>query len=48
MIDDDDPDLVEQLRAQVLPRRSIFAGSGEIIVTIGSQQALSVSGRRYR
>ncbi|MGA1805134.1 PLP-dependent aminotransferase family protein [Rhizobium sp. HT1-10] len=42
MIDDDDPDLVEQLRAQVLPRRGIFAGSGEIIVTIGSQQALSM------
>ncbi len=42
MIDDDDPDLVEQLRAQVLPRRGIFAGQGEIIVTIGSQQALSM------
>lgn len=42
MIDDDDPDLVEQLRAQVLPRRGIFAGPGEIIVTIGSQQALSM------
>jgi GntR family transcriptional regulator/MocR family aminotransferase len=42
MIDDDDPDLVEQLRVQVLPRRGIFAGHGEIIVTIGSQQALSM------
>nr|WP_325265748.1 PLP-dependent aminotransferase family protein [uncultured Rhizobium sp.] len=42
MIDDDDPDLVEQLRSQVLPRRGIFAGAGEIIVTIGSQQALSM------
>jgi GntR family transcriptional regulator/MocR family aminotransferase len=42
MIDDDDPDLVEQLRTQVLPRRGIFAGPGEIIVTIGSQQALSM------
>lgn len=42
MIDDDDPDLVEQLRVQVLPRRGIFAGPGEIIVTIGSQQALSM------
>ncbi|MDX3928513.1 MAG: PLP-dependent aminotransferase family protein [Shinella sp.] len=42
MIDDDDPDLVEQLRTQVLPRRGIFAGAGEIIVTIGSQQALSM------
>ncbi|WP_244619291.1 PLP-dependent aminotransferase family protein [Rhizobium sp. 18055] len=42
MIDDDDPDLVEQLRTQILPRRGIFAGPGEIIVTIGSQQALSM------
>jgi GntR family transcriptional regulator / MocR family aminotransferase len=42
MIDDDDPDLIEQLRLQVLPRRGIFAGEGEIIITIGSQQALSM------
>ncbi len=42
MVDDDDPDLVEQLRIQVLPRRGIFARPGEIIVTIGSQQALSM------
>lgn len=41
-IDDDDPDLVEQLRIQVLPRRGIFAEPEEIIVTIGSQQALSI------
>ena len=42
LIDDDDPDLVEQLRIQVLPKRGIFAGSDEIIITIGSQQALSM------
>ncbi|MDH6269590.1 GntR family transcriptional regulator/MocR family aminotransferase [Rhizobium sp. SG_E_25_P2] len=42
MIDDDDPDLSEQLRLQVLPRRGIIAAPGEIIVTIGSQQALSM------
>lgn len=42
MIDDDDPDLLEQLRHKVLPRRGIFAGPGEIIVTIGSQHALSM------
>ncbi|MBP1848779.1 PLP-dependent aminotransferase family protein [Rhizobium halophytocola] len=41
-IDDDDPDLVEQLRVQVLPKRGIFADPGEVIVTIGSQQALSM------
>jgi GntR family transcriptional regulator/MocR family aminotransferase len=42
MIDDDDPDLIAQLRTQVLPRRGIFAHPGEIIVTLGSQQALSM------
>ena len=41
-VDDDDPDLVEQLRVQVLPSRGIFAEPGEIIVTLGSQQALSM------
>jgi GntR family transcriptional regulator/MocR family aminotransferase len=42
LIDDDDRDLLEQLRVQILPRRGIFAEPGEIIVTIGSQQALSM------
>jgi len=42
MVDDDDPDLIEQLRLKVLPRRGIFAGPGEIIITIGSQHALSM------
>jgi GntR family transcriptional regulator/MocR family aminotransferase len=42
MIDDDDPDLIEQLRIQVLPRRGIFAHLGEVLVTVGSQQALSM------
>ncbi|WP_413206852.1 PLP-dependent aminotransferase family protein [Rhodospirillum sp. A1_3_36] len=42
LIDDDDPDLLEQLRVQVLPRRGIFAEPNEIIITIGSQQALSM------
>lgn len=42
MIDDDDPSLIEQLRAKVLPRRGIFAGADEILVTIGSQHALSM------
>ena len=41
-VDDDDPDLVEQLRLQVLPKRGIFAEPDEIIVTIGSQHALSM------
>lgn len=42
MIDDDDPELLEQLRLEVLPRRGILAAPGEIIVTIGSQHALSM------
>lgn len=42
MIDDDDPDLIEQLRVQVLPRRGIFVQPDEIIITLGSQQALAM------
>ena len=42
LIDEDDPDLVDQLRLQVLPRRGIFASADEVMVTIGSQQALSL------
>jgi len=42
LIDEDDADLVEQLRLQVLPRRGIFASADEVMVTIGSQQALSL------
>ena len=40
LIDDDDPGLLEQLRAQVLPRRGIWAAEGEAMITIGAQQAL--------
>ena len=40
LIDDDDPELLEQLRAQVLPRRGIWAAEGEVMITIGAQQAL--------
>ncbi|WP_096172976.1 PLP-dependent aminotransferase family protein [Cohaesibacter sp. ES.047] len=42
LIDDDDPDLVEQLCVHVLPKRGIFARPEEVIITIGSQQALSM------
>ncbi|WP_343565373.1 aminotransferase-like domain-containing protein [Kiloniella sp. b19] len=41
-IDDDDPELIEQLCVQVLPRRGIFAQRDEILITLGSQQALSM------
>lgn len=36
----DDPELVEQIRTRVLPRRGIWASSDEIMVTLGAQQAL--------
>jgi len=40
LITDDDPALVEQIRTQVLPRRGIWAGVDEIMVTVGVQHAL--------
>jgi GntR family transcriptional regulator/MocR family aminotransferase len=39
-IDADDPLLVEQVRARVLPRRGIAAAADEILVTLGAQHAL--------
>ena len=38
--DTDDPDLVEQIRTKLLPRRGITARPDEILITIGRQQAL--------
>lgn len=38
--DRDDDMLVEQLRTRVLPKRGIWAKPGEILVTLGSQNAL--------
>lgn len=40
LVDGDDPELVEQIRARVLPRRGIWAGADEIMITLGAQQAL--------
>ncbi len=40
MVDEDDPGLIEQLRAQVLPRRGIWAAEDQVMVTLGAQQAL--------
>ena len=37
---EDVPDLVEQIRQRVLPKRGVFALPEEIIVTVGAQQAL--------
>ncbi|UTW44115.1 PLP-dependent aminotransferase family protein [bacterium SCSIO 12696] len=36
----DDPILIEQIRTKLLPRRGISAQADEILVTVGSQQAL--------
>jgi len=36
----DDPDLVDQIRTRVLPRRGIWVSPDEILVTLGAQNAL--------
>jgi GntR family transcriptional regulator / MocR family aminotransferase len=43
-IDEDDPLLIEQLRSRILPRRGIWADPSEIMVTLGTQQALYLIG----
>lgn len=40
MVDRDDPLLIEQIQARLLPRRGIFANPDEIMVTLGAQNAL--------
>ena len=40
MVDRDDPLLIEQIQARLLPRRGIFANPDEIIVTLGAQNAI--------
>lgn len=40
MVDRDDPVLIEQIQARLLPRRGIFANPDEIIITLGAQHAL--------
>lgn len=39
-IDQDDPLLIEQLRKRILPRRGIFARQEDILITMGTQNAL--------
>ncbi len=43
LIDEDDADLVAQLRASVLPRRAVWAAADEVMITLGAQQALSLA-----
>jgi GntR family transcriptional regulator/MocR family aminotransferase len=36
----DDESLVQQIRTRVLPRRGVWAGADEVVITMGAQQAL--------
>ncbi|MBP5856774.1 PLP-dependent aminotransferase family protein [Marivibrio halodurans] len=40
MLGEDDPVLVEQIRTHLLPRRGVTASAGEILITLGAQNAL--------
>lgn len=44
-IDRDDPNLIDQIRKRVLPRRGVWASPDEILVTVGAQQALYLLAR---
>ena len=39
-VDDDDPELITQIRQQVLPKRGISAQADEILITMGTQNSL--------
>ncbi|MFQ5994499.1 MAG: PLP-dependent aminotransferase family protein [Acidiferrobacterales bacterium] len=39
-VDSDDPMLIEQIHARLLPRRGVWASPDEILVTVGAQHAL--------
>jgi GntR family transcriptional regulator/MocR family aminotransferase len=41
--DADDPQLIGEIRAKLLPRRGITAGADEILVTAGAEQALHLA-----
>ncbi len=41
-IDIDDPLLIEQIQARILPRRGVWAARDEILITMGAQQALYI------
>ncbi|QUD85953.1 aminotransferase-like domain-containing protein [Phenylobacterium montanum] len=41
--DADDPMLIEEIRTKILPRRGIFAGPDEVLITLGRQQAISLA-----
>ena len=41
-IDIDDPLLIAQIQARILPRRGVWASRDEILITMGAQQALYI------
>jgi GntR family transcriptional regulator/MocR family aminotransferase len=41
-VDDDDPQLIEQLCRRVLPSRGIEVGTNNVLITLGSQQGLDL------
>ena len=41
-VDVDDPLLIEQIQARILPRRGVWAARDEILITMGAQQALYI------
>ena len=43
LIDEDDAELVTQIRSLVLPRRAVWAAQDEVMITLGAQQALSLA-----
>ncbi|MBO0902546.1 PLP-dependent aminotransferase family protein [Jiella sonneratiae] len=47
LVDADDPLLIEQIIRRILPRRGIRAGADEILVTIGSQNAVYLVSRLF-
>ena len=41
-VDTDDPLLIEQIQARILPRRGVWASRDEILITMGAQQAVYI------
>lgn len=44
-MDQDAPELIEQIRTRVLPKRGIWAKNSEILITVGAQNALYLIAR---
>ncbi|MEI4473875.1 aminotransferase-like domain-containing protein [Frigidibacter sp. MR17.24] len=42
---EDDPQLIEQIRTQILPKRGIYAREDEILITLGSQEGFFLLAR---